>query len=130
MNVSQGAAWREYKILPDRERQRRWFKSSNLDLVVWLHKKSVVRFQLTFLEWIKKDGEKKLLEQHVLTYESETGLVGAIVPEENSPYPTPKILVHEEFQHFCGPLTEQIVGTSGLPEEIGTFVVKILGSGD
>ena len=104
------------------EPKRRWFSSDDIDLIVWLDDSGApVSFQLCY---------DKLLSEHALTWEPESGFVHLAVDagEQGGRFQyksTPILVAHEHFD--ANRVTSRFTGVSGqLPSVIVEFVTERL----
>jgi hypothetical protein len=104
------------------------FKYDRLpELAAELVRLHITRFQITYYEWTELEKYQRRLQQHVLTYDRNTGLKAAYVPDESSAFPTPKVLVPEDCRECCKRLALEIANdSSGIPDYVAQFIVKTL----
>lgn len=58
--------WREFKILEEHSKERRWFKTDDLDVVIWLESHNqITRFQVTFLDWLVQRARELFLDLEI-----------------------------------------------------------------
>lgn len=117
---------REYKILPENNMPRRWFKDDRLDLVVWMKPEEGLHgFQLTYFHETHTIGGK-ILDQRVITYFNGETLKHQFVPEETQAQPVPKTLVPLKDPIPKKDLVSDLRNRT-LPPEILDPILKTLG---